>query len=787
MGARKTKLATDDNDGNRKQVDDNSQDSFQLYSLVNLKGGGELVELTREAIKSKDWQPLEDKLRSDSVKRFLYNDGQGRDISIKELVNRRNQSRKEKVEIIGATSRQHSANTISPVNPATIRKVCWDLDQRGAVGETILHLCFLNATELHNELAKRIIKAYPLLVNDIFHTDLYQGESCLHFAIVNEDFPMVKFLVEHGANIDERACGTFFLPDDQKNTRKDTYDHEVIVVDNKTNYHGHTYFGEYPLSFAGCLEQDDILRYLWSKGADVNAQDSNGNTVLHMTILHNKRSQFTQAFELGASCSITNFQGYTPLCLAAELANTEFFESIIHLERQVSWKYGEVTCALYPLYNLDSIGVDGSVNEKSALFTIVNQSDIDHLGLMKGLMTKLLHEKWKTFGRFQFYLRMGLFVLYLMLLTTAFYMRPGKDRYARDVNVTDEFGNTTVVQEWNRCYLLYTETVQDKVRLTFECLTLIGAITFLYFAAREFHHLRKLYWNVLRNAPAKAMFLLSCCFIILACFGRIPPCAPYYEDVLIILCVLTACPYFLFFLRVYALVGPFIFMIYKMIQGDLLKFLLLYLIFFIGFSQAMHIVFLSSMGAETNFIDSAVNMFVMSLGEFGDVYEEFDRTRYPHMAKFLFFVYMVLVTLLLVNMLIAMMGNTFSTIANADYEWQRQWAKVVLVLEQSLSPEVRHSMQLMYSQPVWEGLPGRAMVQQTERETHDDREVQKARQRNSRNTRMKFIDGEWVPPPMNDQPRDSVLGTHQPQSDPKPPVTLVIPETKITAPDGDYV
>ncbi|XP_786430.2 transient receptor potential cation channel subfamily V member 5 [Strongylocentrotus purpuratus] len=786
MGARKTKLATDDNDGNRKQVDDNSQDSFQLYSLVNLKGGGELVELTREGIKTKDWKPLEDKLRSESVKRFLYNHGQGKDISIKELVNRRNQSRTEKVEIIGAASRQHSANTISPVKAGAIRKVCWDLDQRGAVGETILHLCFLNATELHSELAKRIIKEYPLLVNDIFHTDLYQGESCLHFAIVNEDFTMVKFLVENGANIDERACGTFFLPDDQKNTRKDTYDHEVIVVDNKTNYHGHTYFGEYPLSFAACLEQEDILRYLWSKGADVNAQDCNGNTILHMTILHKKRAQFTQAFELGASCSITNYQGYTPLCLAAELADIEFFESIIHLERQVSWKYGDVTCALYPLYNLDSIGVDGSVNEKSALFTIVNQSDIDHLGLMKGLMTKLLHEKWKTFGRFQFYLRMGLFIFYLILLTTAFYLRPGKDRNARDINVTDSFGNTTVVHKWNRCYLLYSDTTQDKCRLAFECMTVFGAIMFLYFAARELHHLKKLYWNVLRNAPAKAMFLLSCFFVILACFGRIPPCAPYYEDVLIILCVLTACPYFLFFLRVYALVGPFIFMIYKMIQGDLLKFLLLYLIFFIGFSQAMHIVFLSSVGAETNFIDSAVNMFVMSLGEFGDVYEKFDETRYPHMAKFLFFVYMVLVTLLLVNMLIAMMGNTFSTIANADYEWQRQWAKVVLVLEQSLSPEVRHSMQLMYSQPVWEGLPGRAMVQQTERETHDDREVQKSRQRNSRNTKMKYIDGEWVPPPMNDRPRDSVLGAHQ-QGDSKPPMTLVVPETKIIPPDGDYV
>ncbi|XP_072177868.1 transient receptor potential cation channel subfamily V member 5-like [Diadema setosum] len=784
MGTGKSKQELDEDEGNKKQVDDNSQETFPLYSLVNPKGGGELVELTREAIKTKNWQPLEDKIRGDAVRRYLYNGGQGRDISIKELVSRRNKNRKEKTEIIGASSRQQSANTVSPVKSATFRKVCWDLDKRGAVSETILHLCFLNATDLHNELAKRLIIAWPNLVNDVFHTDMYYGESCLHFAIVNEDFAMVKFLVEHGAYLDERACGSFFLPDDQKTCRQDTFEHEAILVDPKTDYQGHTYFGEYPLSFAACLEQEDILRFLWSKGADVNAQDANGNTALHMAVLHNKKAMFTQCFELGSSCSITNAQGYTPLSLAAEIANEELFDYIIYLERQVSWKFGDVTCALYPLYNLDSIGVDGSVNEKSALFTIVNQSDLEHLCLMKGLMSKMLHEKWKTFGRFQFYLRMSLFIFYLVLLTTAFYLRPGNDNNPTIVNETDEFGNVTQRVERDPCYLLKSDTVRDVCRLTFECLTLLGAILFVFFAFKELHHLRKLYWNVLRNAPAKAMFLLSCFFVILASFGRIPPCNPYYEDVMIILCVLTACPFFLFFLRVYALVGPFIFMIYKMIQGDLLKFLLLYLIFFIGFSQAMHIVFLGS-EEQTSFINSAVAMFVMSLGEFGDVYEKFDNTRYPHMAKFLFFVYMVLVTLLLINMLIAMMGNTFSTIANADYEWQRQWAKVLLVLEQSLSPEIRHSMQMMYSQPVWEGLPGRAMVQQTEHETHDDREIQKSRQRNNRNSKMKFIDGQWVPPPDMDLPRCSTVSAAQATDH---GLTITVPETKITPPtDGECV
>ena len=46
----------------------------------------------------------------------------------------------------------------------------------------------------------------------------------------------------------------------------------------------------------------------------------------------------------------------------------------------------------------------------------------------------------------------------------------------------------------------------------------------------------------------------------------------------------------------------------------------------------MHIVFLGYQG-EFEFADSIIGMFVMSLGEFGDIYDTYDQTRYPNMAK----------------------------------------------------------------------------------------------------------------------------------------------------------
>ncbi|GIY42443.1 transient receptor potential cation channel subfamily V member 5 [Caerostris extrusa] len=102
------------------------------------------------------------------------------------------------------------------------RDVCWDLDQRGSVGETILHLCFLASSPTHAELAKRLVKLFPKLINDVYQSDEYYGENVLHMAIVNEDPVMVKFLLDHGANYNERAIGSFFSPEDQNSQEQTT-------------------------------------------------------------------------------------------------------------------------------------------------------------------------------------------------------------------------------------------------------------------------------------------------------------------------------------------------------------------------------------------------------------------------------------------------------------------------------------------------------------------------------------------------------------------------------------
>lgn len=62
---------------------------------------------------------------------------------------------------------------------------------------------------------------------------------------------------------------------------------------------------------------------------------------------------------------------------------------------------------------------------------------------------------------------------------------------------------------------------------------------------------------------------------------------------------------------------------------------------------------------------------------------------------------MLVMPILLLNMLIAMMGNTFiSIVAKSEKEWIRQWAKIVLVIERSFSQKSLLEYQKQYSVPV---------------------------------------------------------------------------------------
>jgi transient receptor potential cation channel subfamily V protein 6 len=184
----------------------------------------------------------------------------------------------------------------------------------------------------------------------------------------------------------------------------------------------------------------------------------------------------------------------------------------------------------------------------------------------------------------------------------------------------------------------------------------------------------------------------------------------------------------------FRLTGPFVAMIRHMFLKDLTQFSLIYLLFLYAFSLPFHFLLRqrddldessdqslastlpkveaysmadnqsievgSSLTIST---DSAIarefnsddiwayascwmRLFKMTLGSHNHLQLRFARFGWLTVAMFVLFI--ILVPILLLNMLIAMMGNTYGeVIAKSEREWSRQWAKMLIDLERGLNPD----------------------------------------------------------------------------------------------------
>lgn len=78
-----------------------------------------------------------------------------------------------------------------------------------------------------------------------------------------------------------------------------------------------------------------------------------------------------------------------------------------------------------------------------------------------------------------------------------------------------------------------------------------------------------------------------------------------------------------------------------------------------------------------------MELFRMTLG--AHEYEELRSSYYHWMTQFFFVLFLILVPILLLNMLIAMMGNTYSQlITQSEREWTIQWANILVEIERAL-------------------------------------------------------------------------------------------------------
>nr|QYV98476.1 transient receptor potential cation channel subfamily V [Hirudo verbana] len=731
-----------------------------IYQYTDVNGGGELIELMKKASKTKDYKEVDDRIKTCFLP-YLYNGGEGELVHISEIVQLREGWKKSEFDKKMMTNVFNLESMTEEMSRRgrQYKEVCWRLDKRGSLGETPLHVCFLKGTSIHADLAKRLLNIFPKLVKDIYVLDEFYGESVLHMSIVNEDPAMVKFLLDRGADYHQRCCGNFYIPEDLKASRTSTFQHEWFELARDTNYDGYTYWGEFPLGFATCMGQEECIRLLIARGADANLQDSLGNTALHMIVIHyykmkqrcevarsygNPEDLFDLLISLGAKMNLKNKQNLTPLTLAAKLGHKEIYDHIVKVDREMYWIYGDVACAGYPLEHMDSISESGGINNDSVLCLIVYGEKPEHLEMIDGTVAQLLHEKWETFARFRFFRRFIFFLVYYAIASVAFVLRPATVKPSCSMPTSNITLLTREAIFIDPCYQLHFDSPANQARIILELLTLVGSIIYIVLSIKELHHQGyKNYFRTMMVSPSKTMFLISNILVIIMvpCTGM---CKYKWADVLAVLVLLFAGPYFLFFCRGFKTVGEFVVMIYQMVVTDLLRFFSIYLIFLIGFSQAMFTMFRGYKNEMfEDAIESIMAMFRMSIGAFADIYSKLetnvtltmmkDNAREAHghiyTVQAIFVVYMVLVALLLVNMLIAMMGHTYDCVNQSQREWLRQWAKIILIVEQTITTGARRMEQLRYSQPMRDGRRALTLRWHLSKEEQEKIELQRQAER----------------------------------------------------------
>ncbi|XP_046414955.1 uncharacterized protein LOC124177005 [Neodiprion fabricii] len=641
-----------------------NQDQCLLYRLANYKKGGELIE----AYNSGGQLEVERVIR-EQFSVLMYAEGKGQVINRAEYLRWKFRDLEEVILPIEA-----SLSKFDPLAQWKDHDACWQMQYRGSLGETLLHVLIICDTRIHTRVARILLKCFPKLAIDVVEGEEYLGASALHLAIAYNNNELVQDLVEAGAAVSQRATGSFFLPKDQQRLRPA----------RTTDYEGLAYLGEYPLAWAACCANEGVYNLLLDSGAHPDEQDSFGNMILHMVVVCDELDMFGYALrhpKLPARNGIANSAGLTPLTLACQLGRAEVFREMLELSAREFWRYSNITCSAYPLNALDTLLPDGRTNWNSALFIILNGTKEEHLDMLDGgIIQRLLEEKWKTFARLQFLKRLVILIFHLVSLSLAVYLRP-------------EYAESDL--------LAWPEDPTDVARTIAEAITVLGVLSYILVQlGGEVINIGLLsFLRQLSHEPAKLIFLVSN-LLILTCI----PCRlaenRWAEDAILIVAVPGSWFLLMFFAGAVRLTGPFVTMVYSMITGDMLTFGMIYTVVLLGFSQSFFFLYKGFPRDRHSLYDSYAStwmaLFQITLGDYS--YTELGLTTYPNLSKTVFAIFMVLVPILLLNMLIAMMGNTYAhVIEQSEKEWMKQWAKIVVSLERAVSQKEAHNYLQEYS------------------------------------------------------------------------------------------
>ncbi|XP_069853034.1 transient receptor potential cation channel subfamily V member 5 isoform X4 [Dipodomys merriami] len=482
---------------------------------------------------------------------------------------------------------------------------------------------------------------------------------------MNQNVNLVRALLARGASVSARATGFAF----------------------HLSPHNLIYYGEHPLSFAACVGSEEIVRLLIEHGADIRAQDSLGNTVLHILILQPNKTFACQMYNLLLSYDggdhlqslelVPNHQGLTPFKLAGVEGNTVMFQHLMQKRKHIQWTYGPVTSTLYDLTEIDSWR-----EELSFLELVVSSKKREARQILEQTPVKeLVSLKWKKYGRPYFCVLGALYILYMICFTACCVYRPLK---FRDGNRTSSRDNTILEQKLlQEAYVTY----QDNIRLVGELVTVTGAVIILLLEIPDIFRVgaSRYFGQTVLGGPFHVIIITYASLVLVTMVMRLTNVNG--EVVPISLALVLGWCSVMYFTRGFQMLGPFTIMIQKMIFGDLMRFCWLMAMVILGFASAFYIIFQTedpaNLGEFSNYPTALFSTFELFL-TIVDAPANYS-VDLPFMYSITYAAFAIIATLLMLNLFIAMMGDTHWRVAQErDELWRAQVVATTVMLERKM-------------------------------------------------------------------------------------------------------
>uniref|UniRef100_A0A8B9E249 Transient receptor potential cation channel subfamily V member 3 n=1 Tax=Anser cygnoides TaxID=8845 RepID=A0A8B9E249_ANSCY len=549
-------------------------------------------------------------------------------------------------------------------------------------GKTCLMKALLNINQNTNEIVNMLLSfaeengILERFINAAYTEEAYKGQTALNIAIERRQYEITQSLIEKGADVNAHAQGIFFNP---------KHKHEGF------------YFGETALALAACTNQPDIIQLLMDNTrTNITSQDSRGNNILHalVTVAEDFKTQNDFVIRMYDMILLKskdrnletarNKDGLTPLQLAAKTGKLEILKYILSREirdkpnRSLSrkftdWAYGPVQSSLYDLTELDT------TTDNSVLEIIVYNTNIGNRHEMLTLepLNSLLRMKWKKFARHMFFMSCCFYFLYNVTLTLVSYHRPNENEAPP--------------------YPLALTRGVGWLQLSGQVMVMLGAIFLAIKESVAIFLLRPSdLQSILSDAWFHFAFFIQALLVIFSVFLYL---FSYKEHlVCLVLAMALGWANMLYFTRGFQSMGIYSVMIQKVILQDVIKFLVVYIVFLLGFGVALAaLIETCQNGSECHSNSSLgpvlMDLFKLTLG-LGDL-EIQQNSKYPVLFLLLLITYVVLTFVLLLNMLIALMGETVEDISKeSEHIWKLQRARTILEFEKFLPKSLRKKFQL---------------------------------------------------------------------------------------------